>query len=174
MGNRTSGHQWGGLVCWAVLGMALSMLLPSYGYGASSGDQGVGVMLGNPTGVSGKFWLDDRVAIDGAFGIAQGELDTHVTLLLHDEQLLKTLGIQKTSSAKVLPVYIGAGPRILFDDDTEVGLRVPLGLSYFPDKSEWEFFGELAPVIRFTPSSGLDLDFAVGARYYFKAIRPKN
>ena len=29
---------------------------------------GIGVVLGEPTGISGKYWLSEKTAIDGAFG----------------------------------------------------------------------------------------------------------
>ena len=36
-----------------------------------------------------------------------------------------------------------------------------------------EMFGKLLPVLRLTPDAGFNADFAIGARYYFDAIRPR-
>jgi hypothetical protein len=140
-----------------------------------TGDQGVGVMVGNPTGFSYKIFLDDRIGVDAAFGIDQSELDTHVTLLIHDYNLLRNSpSFAELTRDGDLPVYFGIGPRALFaDDDTEFGIRLPLGISYFPHSAPWEGFIEFAPVIRLTPNTGGDFDFALGVRYYFPAIRPR-
>lgn len=157
-----------------VAGLSAYFLVPAAIHAApSAGDQGYGVMLGNPTGLSGKVWFNDQIALDAAFGIDQGELDTHLTLLFHDNHLLKQLNIQPANSSLSLPVYIGVGPRILFNDNTEVGIRTPIGVSFFPAATDWEMFAEIAPVIRLSPDAGLDGDFAIGARYYFHAIRPQ-
>lgn len=138
------------------------------------GDQGVGVMLGNPSGFSYKIFLDERFGLDAALGVAQGEPDAHVTLLIHDFDILKRSPAFRDFNGDSA-LYVGFGPRSLFDDDdTEFGLRVVAGMSMFPSASPWEFFGELAPVLRLTPNSGTDFDFAVGLRYYFPAIRPRS
>ncbi len=154
--------------------LALMFLIgPASLHAMNAGDQGYGIMVGNPSGLSGKMWFNDRVALDGAFGVDQSKLDAHVSLLFHDFELLKSLNIQQSSSRLQVPVYMGVGPRILFADKAEFGIRTPLGISFFPERTEWEVFTELAPVIRLSPSVGLDFDFALGCRYYFWAIRPK-
>jgi len=138
-----------------------------------AGDQGFGLMLGSPSGLSGKVWLDDRTAIDGAIGVARSELDVHASLLFHDFDFLKRMNIQTSATRALMPVYYGIGPRILFEDRAEFGIRLPVGLSVFPDGTPWEFFAEIAPIVRLTPDFGFNGDFAIGARYYFLAVRPK-
>lgn len=139
------------------------------------GDQGIGVMIGNPSGFSYKMFINERLGVDAAFGVAQGELDAHVTLLFHDFTLVpQSPTLNGLTSRGDMPVYFGIGPRVLFeDDDSEFGIRLPLGFSYLPHQTPWETFVEVAPVIRLTPEAGLDLDFALGVRYYFPAIRPR-
>lgn len=141
------------------------------------GDQGVGLMIGNPSGLSYKFWLDEAAAIDGAVGIDQGEFDIHATFLWHSFNWTDRVqeGFAKDITDKGgLPLYFGVGPRVLFHDNVEFGLRFPVGLSFLPNNQPWEFFTELAPVVRMTPDVGLDFDFGVGARYTFPAIRARS
>lgn len=138
-----------------------------------AGDQGYGIMLGNPSGLSGKIWLNHDAAIDGAFGVDGGELDAHLSLLWHDETIPKQLHITDHLQGVKVPFYFGIGPRVIFGDNPEFGIRTPVGLSFLPDGTDWEIFTELAPVLRLTPDVGFDGNFAVGVRYYFKAIRPK-
>ncbi len=143
------------------------------------GDQGVGVMIGNPSGFSYKMWLDEAVGIDGAVGIDQGEFDLHATFLYHNFETAKKWAATSSVFRSItedgdLPWYIGAGPRVLFEDKTEYGIRLPIGVSFLPHNSEWETFAEFAPVLRLAPDTGIDGDFAIGVRYYFPAIRPRN
>ena len=153
------------------------LLLAAPLYAQRSGDQGVGLMIGNPSGLSYKMWLNEDVGLDAAVGVAQGEFDVHATLLWHnftwsknsDQQILKDI-----NSNGDFPFYFGFGPRALFDHKTEFGIRFPVGLAFLPHNSVWEFFGEVAPVVRLTPDTGVDGDFAVGLRYYFPAVRARS
>lgn len=139
----------------------------------NAGDQGYGLMLGNPSGLSGKIWFSDQIAIDGALGINQSDVGIHLSFLFHDYNLLTNAGINKNPDLET-PVYIGVGPRFIFSDNDEFGIRFPVGVSILPHSTPWEFFAEVAPIIRTTPDTGFDGDFAIGARYYFDAIRPRN
>ncbi len=169
---------------WNVMKLKLLLLgvlifTASVSHATRRGDQGVGVMLGNPSGFSYKFWLDDSFGIDGAAGIAQGEFDMHATLLYHNfgtaRRWAETSSFFRSLTADGdLPWYFGAGPRILFEDKSEFGIRFPVGFSFLPHRSPWETFVEFAPVWRFTPDMGFDADFALGVRYYFPAIRPRS
>lgn len=143
-----------------------------------SGDQGYGVMVGNPTGLSAKFWTTNRWAIDGAVGIARSEFDLHATVLYHHYNWVEQTGsfgkIFKGLTARgELPFYFGAGPRLLFEDDKEFGIRLPVGLSFLPHDSRLETFIEIAPVVRFTQDFGFNGDYAIGIRYYFEPIRSR-
>jgi len=156
--------------------LASVLILSAFGGRAQAqrqGDQGVGIMLGNPSGFSYKMFLDEQIGIDAALGINQGEPDAHITFLFHDFDILKRTPAFQNANGDI-PLYLGVGPRALFDeDDTEFGIRLVAGMSFFPNDTPWEFFGELAPVIRLTPETGGDFDIAVGLRYYISAVRPR-
>jgi len=130
----------------AVLAVFM-MAVSSTGWTASrEGDQGYGVVLGNPTGITGKFWLDDIWALDGAVGVARSEFDVHATLLHHIFGWEKGLRDGEGLHSKAeFPVYVGIGPRVLFEDDTELGVRFPFGLSFLPHASPWEVFFGICP-----------------------------
>src|ERR1051325_11409800 len=101
-------------------------------FAQSAGDQGYGLMLGIPTGLTGKIWLDDEIAIDGALGIESSDLDVHLSFLWHDYGMLKRLNIQQANWDADVPIYYGVGPRIRFKGDTEFGARFPVGISVLP------------------------------------------
>ncbi len=139
------------------------------------GDQGIGVMIGNPSGLSWKMWLDENIGVDAAVGIDRSEFDVHASLLWHNFTWSKNSSeklLQDITESGDFPVYIGIGPRVLFEDESEFGVRFPLGLSFIPHNTNWDTFLEVAPVLRLTPDTGWNADFSIGARYYFKAIRP--
>ena len=142
-----------------------------------SGDQGYGLMVGNPSGFSAKVWMDETIAFDAAIGVARSELDLHLTLLLHKFDWYRHSpgdGVgDRIRSRGDFPIYFGVGPRMVFEHKEELGIRFPVGLSFLPFGSDWEFFGELAPVLRLTPDTGFNGDFAIGARYYFRTVRPR-
>jgi hypothetical protein len=150
--------------------------LPLSAMAERRGDQGLGLMLGNPSGLSYKFWLDEKTAFDAAAGINQDEFDVHATFLWHVfnwNDRIQPGSLGAITERGDFPVYFGVGPRVLFEKNTEFGLRFPVGLSFLPRSSTWEFFTEIAPVVRLTPDTGMDFDFAIGARYYFPAIRAR-
>lgn len=143
-----------------------------------AGDQGLGLILGNPSGVSYKAWLSNEIAIDAAVGVDRSEFDVHATLLYHDFNWFRSLKAAEGGAISWLRArgemgwYAGVGPRMLFEENEELGIRLPVGLSYFVNNSPWEIFCEAAPVLRLTPDTGFNGDIAVGARFYFEAIRP--
>jgi len=157
------------------IGAVLLMIgLCRQAFAGNAGDQGFGIMFGNPTGVTGKYWLDDVWALDGALGADRGEFDVHMDFLWHNEEFLGQHNLlPKDLDAKV-PVYLGAGARVLFADKAEFGIRFPVGVSVLPNNTDWEFFGEFAPVLRVTPDVGINADYALGVRYYFRAIHAKD
>ena len=157
-----------------ILILSIGLLARVPVFAERAGDQGIGIMLGNPSGLSYKFWLNDTLAIDGAAGVDQGEFDVHTTLLFHINDWSKDIkGFEDVNRNGSFPLYFGIGPRLLFEHNEEFGIRMPIGLAYLPNNTVWEFFGEIAPVFRLTPDTGLDGDFAVGVRYYFPAVRPR-
>ena len=136
---------------------------------------GLGVILGEPTGLSVKYWLDDKQAIDGgatwSFWDGDG-FQLHADYLWHGFEFLSPLVV----SGK-LPVYAGVGARLKFRDDngkhddggdTVFGLRVPLGVSYLFDGKPFDIFAEIAPTLDLTPDVELNFAIAVGVRFYVK------
>lgn len=142
------------------------MILSSVEALASEGDNlGFGVILGEPTGITGKYFLSDESAIDaGAGWETSGDDRIHVyaDYLYHINDLFD---VGKGS----LPLFFGAGLRFISiqDDDDELGIRLPVGLEYVFPKLPIRIFGEVVPVLDLTPDTEFDLDAGVGIRYFF-------
>ncbi len=119
----------------------------------------VGIIVGEPTGFSGKFWTSDRTAI--GLGLAwsfggRGSMHIHGDYLFHHR-------IEDPD----LDFYYGLGARLLMRDDAALGIRIPLGIQYnIPDTNLSAFF-ELAPMLNLAPATDFDLNGGLGIRYFF-------
>ena len=127
---------------------------------------GVGVTVGEPFGPSAKYFFNDAVAIDGAFGWSTHDhTDFYMQsdLLWHDFDLIPV-------SQGAMPVYFGAGGLLRFrnsGEDDQFGIRVPVGVSYLFDKAPVEIFAEIGPALDLTPAVRGEVTGGVGVRFWF-------
>jgi hypothetical protein len=131
-----------------------------------TGDLGLGVILGSPTGLSGKYWLTPKTAVDGALAWHFGRDDR---LQIHSDFLWHIPIRQLEVPNGEMPGYVGAGLRVITGNRSEAGLRIPLGLAYLFRPAPLEFFLEIVPVMEFAPDTDAELDAGIGVRYYFPA-----
>lgn len=124
---------------------------------------GLGIILGEPTGVSFKNWVGRREALDVAVAWSfegEGAIHIHADYLFHNFRLFH---IEKGD----LVLYYGIGARVKTVHKTQVGVRIPLGLSYLFEKDPIEIFFELGPIMNLTPKTLFRMTTGVGVRYYF-------
>lgn len=130
---------------------------------------GLGVIVGEPTGVSGKLWQSRSTALD--FGAAWSFVDESA-LHLHFDILVHRFDVIHVDSGK-LPLYYGVGARVKFaeddagDQDTNVGIRFPVGLDYLFARDPLDLFVELVPILDIAPETDVSLNASVGFRYWF-------
>ena len=124
---------------------------------------GLGVILGEPTGISGKLWIEDSKAIDGAVAWS---FEKESAMHLHADLLFHSSNISKVEMSKLL-LYYGIGGRIKFEDDSKAGVRVPLGINYLSSGAPLDIFLEIVPLLDLAPSTEFDLNTAIGIRYFF-------
>jgi hypothetical protein len=129
------------------------------------GNFGVGIMLGEPTGFSGKLWLSSRSAVDGGLAWSlDGEdaMQLHSDYLRHDFQLIH-------ASKGALGLYYGIGGRLELHEvaDDELGLRIPVGLNYLFAGAPMDMFVEFAPIMNVLPDKDFEPSAAISARYSF-------
>lgn len=142
------------------------LLVSSLSVSAQSGGKtGVGAMLGLPTGVTAKHWLNAHEAVDAAAGWSLNsgaDFSIHGDYLWHKPRAL-FVGDDNTA----IDAYYGVGGRMTFADDIELGPRMPLGVRRMFQEPEMEGFAEIAPVANLVPRFELDLSAMIGARKYF-------
>jgi hypothetical protein len=142
----------------------LSALLVFSSASYAESDLGIGAMVGNPTGINVKYWLDGDKAVDGGAGLSFGK---KTNFSMHSDYLFHSEGALVFQDAHPLDVYYGIGGRMEFSDDIELGVRLPVGVAHRLENNSSDVFGEVAPIWDFIGRTGLELHLVFGARYYF-------
>jgi hypothetical protein len=129
---------------------------------------GAGIILGEPTGASLKYWLNDTLAIDGAVGASFNDDDHDSNFYLHSDLLIHNFDLIPVPQGR-LPIYFGAGALVRFrdDEDNQVGIRIPVGVSYLFDNAPIDVFAEIAPAIDVAPDVRGEITGGIGIRFWF-------
>ncbi len=162
-----------------------SLLILSFGFlvsfqtEAASKQFGLGAVIGDPTGFTGKYLLERTTAIEATLSFF-GDRSFH----LHGSYLkIKPNAI--AIDGEDIGFYFGIGGRIITFRDgygpykgffaanytgtsrTTFAVRAPIGLNYHFRDPSIEVFGEIALAMDFVPFTDADFDVGIGARYYF-------
>jgi hypothetical protein len=144
-----------------LVSLLLILVIGSVGSAAETRKYGIGLILIDPSGLSGKAWLNRSFALAGAIGWSAEEnhyLHVHADFLFYRYRLASDKNLD-------LDFYLGAGGKIIFRDNDNAWFRVPLGVDFLLRKSPLNFFFEIVPSFDF---SELKLSGAVGFRYIFE------
>ncbi|MBL0058693.1 MAG: hypothetical protein IPP35_06220 [Elusimicrobia bacterium] len=151
---------------WLVL--LFGMAGAAWGAGSQPGaprDFGVGAIIGDPTGLTAKYWITGKRAVDMALAWELSGSDDRVEI--HADHLWH-FDLNVDSMQGRLPLYAGLGGRILTGHDAQVGVRIPFGICYLFPRIPIELFAEITPLLDFTPDSDTSVNGGVGVRFYFK------
>lgn len=121
----------------------------------------LGVILGEPTGISFKLWQSGSNAIGGAVAWSLGRNETvhlHADYLFHNDL---------DADQGVLLFYYGPGVRTLFSDNNpRVGVRFPVGLQYNVEDTRLSLFFEVAPILDLIPATTFGVNGGLGFRFF--------
>ncbi|MDH5468423.1 MAG: hypothetical protein OEY25_13480 [Candidatus Aminicenantes bacterium] len=131
---------------------------------AQNKEFGIGVILGEPTGISLKKWLGGHSAIDGAVAWSFGGANS---FHLHADYLYHNFNLFDVESGQ-LPLYFGVGFRFKTEPEATFGARFPVGICYIFEKAPLDIFLELGPVLDLVPGMEFWFTGSIGARFYFK------
>ncbi len=159
-----------------IIAFALSALYSS----AQSSGFGLGIVLGEPTGLSLKSWVSGDRAL--AFGLAWGGLGHGGYIHLHGDYLFHNFSVINVSKGR-MALHYGPGLRMrawtgerywnngrYYDSKrgyTRMGIRFPVGLTYMFDGAPVDIFLEAAPALDIIPGTSFDISGGLGFRYYF-------
>ena len=148
--------------------LALILLVLSLAMNASAMERnrfGIGVILGEPTGITGKYMINDKNAIDVGVG---WEISGDNELHIYGDYLFHLYDVIEVPKGK-LPIYFGGGARWIYreDNDNRLGVRIPVGLEYLFEDISLGAFVEIVPIVNLTPDTEGDLEGGIGIRYFF-------
>ena len=140
----------------AIVSSAALVMSQDKGFGA-------GVILGEPTGLTGKAWMSHQNAVD--FGLAysfrnKGYFHLHADYLWHFPNVIQ--------STERIPLYAGLGGRFAAGKGSGIfGIRIPFGIAWWLRSAPLEVFLEIAPIVDLAPATELSGNGGIGARFYF-------
>jgi hypothetical protein len=119
---------------------------------------GLGVVLGEPTGISAKYWLSPGTALDFGLGYL---FDFYVDYVFHNSDMIH--------SVENFVVYYGPGARLKIreDADSRLGVRGVIGILWLPRGTNFDLFVEVAPILDIIPATKFDFTGGIGGRYFF-------
>lgn len=116
-----------------------------------SADTGIGLIVGEPTGLSLKINNFPVIGVAWSF-------DDYFQF--HIDYWLKTGRLERS-----LHWYFGLGAKLRVNGDAKLGARVPVGLYYYIAK-DWELFGELVPGLLLVDETKFEIGGGIGLRYH--------
>ncbi|UCE67996.1 MAG: hypothetical protein JSU85_01990 [Candidatus Zixiibacteriota bacterium] len=149
-----------------MFAVSATILISATASAAENSDFGLGIILGEPTGISGKLWTGGNSAVDGAVAWS---MHNSASLHLHADYLVHSFSSRSVEKGR-LPIYYGVGGRIKFSEnnnDNFIGVRAPVGIEYLFETAPVDIFFEIVPILNLAPDTDFDLNAAVGARYFF-------
>ncbi|MCF7824944.1 MAG: hypothetical protein K9N35_12345 [Candidatus Marinimicrobia bacterium] len=150
--------------------IALLFLIGASESSAQQRGFGLGVVIGEPTGISMKWWRSSTRAIDAGLGwsISQNNTDfqqsrfhLHMDFVRHAYNAI--------NSSERLPVYYGLGASVAggSENESSLALRFVLGLAWQPARTPIDVFLELAPSLEVIPATNFYLNAGLGIRFFF-------
>ncbi|HUX51491.1 MAG TPA: hypothetical protein VMW73_11880 [Spirochaetia bacterium] len=124
---------------------------------------GIGIILGQPTGLSLKFWLDKTSAIDVAAAwsfLPSGALYAHADYLYHFYNLFPI-------KEGALPLYVGVGGSVTIMANPTIGIRIPVGIDYLFHNLPLDAFLEVGLGVSVFPATQVLGTGGIGIRYNF-------
>lgn len=125
---------------------------------------GLGILVGQPTAISGKYWLSSGNALDFGLGYSfekENRIHLHADYLFHAKNIFDT--------SENFSLYYGPGARLKIHEnsDSRLGVRFDVGLVWYPKNTPIDVFLELAPILDIIPETDFAMNGGIGVRYFF-------
>jgi hypothetical protein len=125
---------------------------------------GLGVILGEPTGLSGKYWTSSTNAIDAGMAWSfrkAGFFHIHADYLWHFPLRAET--------SERFTLYTGVGGRLgAVSHEALLAVRIVGGFAFWPKNTPLDIFVEIAPVVDLAPATELSANGGIGIRFFFR------
>jgi hypothetical protein len=159
-----------------LAGTALCLLLAVQVSVAQERTFGLGLIIGEPTGISAKLWTSPVNAFDFGLGWSiggdrignyKGDYNGGSRVHFHMDYLWHAFNV--IHSTERFPLYYGVGGRINTGAgyNSSVAIRGVIGIAWMPRETPIDIFVEVVPSLQLTSSAGFAIDAGLGARYFF-------
>lgn len=126
---------------------------------------GIGIIVGDPTGIAVKFLNSGYRHFNGAVAWDSGNKNNDGSLYMHADYIFKKWNIN-AGGATNFQALLGGG--LALDTGSEsLGLRIPFGVTYIFSEVPVDAYIELVPGLSLVPSSDFFVDAAFGIRFLF-------
>ena len=158
----------------------LATSLSSTAYASRTrGYYAAGIILGEPTGFTGKYWTEKDRAIDAGLAFSFNDFFmTYGDYLFH----FPITDANQSQFIRQLSPYVGAGLSFIFSTNSNrsdgklftenrdtfgLGIRFPLGIEWQPAEPPLGIYIEIAPGMGVIPKTFGFMQGGIGGRYYF-------
>ena len=146
--------------------ICLLALVLSTNLWAAGGANGLGIVFGDPSGITFQHKLNERQFADFYFAY---NWDDEVMFI--GDYKFRLPGLFP-SDVPVMP-YVGIGAYLKVEDkkhhndDLALGVRIPLGVEWKIPEAPITLFGELVPALQVIEKTDGDFQAGIGGRYFF-------
>lgn len=138
-------------------------------------DWGLGISLGDPTGFTAKYNVNNRSAWNFNIGSSYfGGIRVGADYLWHFDAFNSSVVAMHAGFGGV--VGIGESNSVIYsnnkkvyyieDGETGIGVRGMIGVDVYPKGTPLEIFLEMGPLLGLAPRTGSAFDVALGLRFY--------
>lgn len=144
--------------------ITLLIILFSFNLYTQEKGVGLGVIVGEPTGISFKSWMNTTNAIDAGLSWTLYKPALHI----HSDYLWHSYNLFDIKEKIVL--YYGVGGRLKLGnkDESRIGVRGVIGIDFMLKSAPLDIFLEIAPVFDLIPATAFSGNGGIGIRYFFK------
>ncbi|NLG19637.1 MAG: hypothetical protein GX556_20140 [Fibrobacter sp.] len=121
----------------------------------------VGVILGEPSGLSAKYWFTEKSAVNAAAGWSFREFSLDLSADYHYHYFWPEIDPGQ------LPVFFGLGATLQIADNSFLGVRIPVGVEYLFEGPPLSAFVEIVPEMTVIPETNWTLAGGLGLRFVF-------
>jgi hypothetical protein len=144
--------------------IAISSFSAQVAYAETKNEFGLGVILGQPSGVNAQFFWGPTSSVDVTAAWSFRGNGWFMTMA--DFQIYNYLG----DAPREWKWYYGLGGYLALpqNEDGILGLRIPLGIKYNIPHSPVDVWGEVAPALQVIPNTEAEFQGGLGATLWLR------
>ncbi len=127
---------------------------------------GIGVIVGDPTGLSAKVWTTQQNALQFALAWRTQDPFLGTRVSFSGDYLWHSFNAIRSSER--FPVFYGAGLELASGGGgtSALGLRGVVGIAWLSRSAPIDVFIQVVPVLVLNPSTDIEIGAGIGIRFY--------